>query len=364
MKNKLSVLKYRGHTCSNCHLPLEKSDQYCPNCGQLNSTKKLTFDDFFNEFFSGVFAYDSRFQRTLRVLLFNPGKISRDYIQGKRIRYANPFRFYLSASIIFFLLFNYTFDLDGARFGPQDRDLQNIEGEVNPPVPPTAGLDSINKILTSPEVGLDSIKTDSVAKKTYKDYMVTEKETDSMGFLNALSKKFTLYYEYQDETGIYNPQRGLDSLHFSHTKYNQWIYKKSVDAGIFKNNPKLFVDYFISKLPFIIFFYLPVFALFIWLLYVRRPFNYMEHLIFAFHVQTTLFVLYILGLLFDLAVNQNWGITTANILFAAYLYKSMRNFYGQGRVKTFLKFIILNLIFLILAMIAIMISLLASFSFY
>ncbi len=96
-------VKYRSTECLNCHHPLDISDEFCPNCGQLNSTKKLAFNDFFNEFFAGIFAYDSRFYRTLGVLLFKPGKISKDYIEGKRVRYANPYRFYLSASIFFSL---------------------------------------------------------------------------------------------------------------------------------------------------------------------------------------------------------------------------------------------------------------------
>ncbi|MGM0392334.1 MAG: DUF3667 domain-containing protein, partial [Bacteroidota bacterium] len=79
----------------------------------MNSTKKLSFDDFFNEFFSGIFAYDSRLKRTLRALIFYPGKISKDYIQGKRIRYANPFRFYLSASIVFFIIWSFTNSFQG-----------------------------------------------------------------------------------------------------------------------------------------------------------------------------------------------------------------------------------------------------------
>ncbi|WP_227009147.1 DUF3667 domain-containing protein [Christiangramia fulva] len=357
-------MKYRGNECLNCGHPLELTQRFCPRCGQMNSAKKLKFDDFFNEFFSSLFAYDSRFNRTLRVLMFKPGKISRDYIQGKRVRYANPFRFYLSASIIFFLIFNYSVDIGNSEFGPQDKDLQNLKGEEVPPIPPEVAVDSINKIITSPEVGLESIRPDSLSKKTYKDDMISENDLNKMSMLDAISKRFTLYYEYQDETGIYNSQRALDSLGHDHNNYNNWLYKKAVDAGIFKNNPRLFIDYFISKLPFIIFFYLPVFALFIWLLYVRRPFNYMEHLVFAFHVQTTLFVLYIFGLLIDLIIGKNWGIITANFLFAFYLYKSMRNFYQQNRVKTVLKFLILNVIFFTLAMAAIAVSLLASFSIY
>lgn len=358
-EKKDALYKYRGETCLNCHHPLEKSDHYCPNCGQKNSRKKLTFSDFFVEFFSGVFSYDSRFQRTLRVLLFKPGKISKDYVNGKRMRYANPFRLYLSTSILFFLLFGFTIDTSN-ELGQRDRDMIPVTLMPNPP---QAGLDSINKIVTSPKVGLDSIKLDTTPK-TYRDKLITQKEINELGKLNALSKQLDLYYSFQDETGIYTPKRAIDSLSHDHSGYNHWLYKKTVDAGTFYKNPQLFIDYFISKLPFIIFFYLPVFALFIWLLYLRRPFNYMEHLIFAFHIQTMFFVLYGVALLIKLITNGNLPITIANFLFLFYLYKGMRSFYGQGRVKTVLKFILLNIIFFTLAIVAVIISLLASFSIY
>ena len=74
----------------------------------------------------------------------------------------------------------------------------------------------------------------------------------------------------------------------------------------FSSEPSLFYNYFLSKLPFIIFFYLPVFALFIWLLYLRRPFTYMEHLIFTFHNQTTWFVMFGLGISLDFLFQSNW----------------------------------------------------------
>ena len=103
MEKSRFAKKYRGHQCLNCETPLEKEDKYCSYCGQLNSNKKLSFNDFFNEFFGSIFSYDSRIYRTLNVLIFKPGKISLEYIKGKRAKYANPFRFYLSVSIIFFL---------------------------------------------------------------------------------------------------------------------------------------------------------------------------------------------------------------------------------------------------------------------
>lgn len=359
---KDSVYKYRGLTCLNCELPLDKNDRFCPNCGQANTTKKLSFSDFFAEFFSGVFSYDSRFQRTLRVLLFQPGKISKEYINGKRMRYANPFRFYLSASIIFFLLFSFNIDTDEA-FGRQDLDKPIFVPEEYLDEQDKVELDSLNEIMSQNGIALKSFEKDSV-RSTYKDGYYSQSQIDSMNVLNAFLKKAELYYDFQEETGVYNAQRAMDSLRHDQTAYNHWLYKKSVDAGTFSEDPGLFINYFISKLPFIIFIYLPIFALFIWLLYVRRSFSYMEHLVFTFHVQTMFFVLYGLAFLMGMLLDSGIVFTVANFTFLFYLYKAMRNFYGQGRVKTILKFVLLNIIFSTLAVIAAIFSLLASFTIY
>jgi len=353
-------LKYRGTKCLNCEFPLDKSDKYCPNCGQLNSTKKLKFDDFFSEFFSGLLAYDSRFHRTLRVLLFSPGKISKDYINGKRMRYANPFRFYLSASIIFFLIWSFNNSFDNIQPITDDEEVAKALEQDS------IAINASNTISTpAGGINLDSIieaqKQNNA--KSYKEFYVPTEKLDTMSYLDAGNVKLNIFSRFYKETTIRNPETAMDSLAYPQTNYNHWLYKKAADWNTVKENPGLFLDYFINKLPFIIFFYLPVFALFIWLLYLRRPFNYMEHLIFAFHVQTTFFIIYALGLLLDYFI-ENWAFIIANMVFAFYLYKAMRYFYGQGRVKTVVKFVLLNFIFFILAGVAAIISILASFAIY
>lgn len=363
MKIKRSLLKYRGNRCLNCDFPLDISDRYCPRCGQMNSTKKLSLEDFFEEFFSGVFAYDSRLHRTLRALIFKPGKISKDYVKGKRTRYANPFRFYLSASIIFFLIFSIN-SMDFLDV-PESFDTNSPEAHI--------AKDSIkNRLAEIPElqakgINLDSLETSiqkKAEKKTYKESYVPEKSLDTLGWFNAKGKKFNLFSEFYEETNIRTPDRALDSLHYRSTNFNRWMYRKAIDYKTVQTNPKFFANYFIGKLPFIIFFYLPVFAVFIWLLYIRRPFNYMEHLIFTFHVQTVFFVLFSIALLIDYAFNTGIGVGLASLAFLFYLYKAMRNFYEQGRVKTIVKFILLNVIFFILAIVGGILSFLASFAIY
>jgi len=365
-EKKDPLYKYRGEICLNCELPLEKSDHFCSNCGQKNSVRKLHIGDLIVEFFSGLFSYDSRFQRTIRVLLFKPGKISKDYINGKRNRYANPFRFYLSASIIFFLIAGISDSFEDINLEEQDKNFQNKVAKIQQDTLLQAELNEI-PALKENNIKLDSLIKNIPGKKeelenSYEDVYETRQALDNTNFINRTSKKLTIFYRYYKATAENSPETVMKELQYENSNWNYWLYEKAIKTNLIYRNPKIFADYFVNKLPFIIFFYLPVFALFIWLLYLRRSFNYMEHLVFAFHVQTTLFILYIIGYSIDYIFNFSWGINIANTVFIFYLYKSLHNFYGQSRVKTILKFIILNIIFFTLAIIAAIVALVISFS--
>ncbi len=364
MEDRRQNKKYRGTRCLNCEHPLDISDKFCPECGQLNSTKRLSFHDFIYEFLSGFYAYDSQLRRTLRVLLFSPGKITEEYKEGKRARYVNPFKFYLSVAIVFFLIYGFTNSFDSEveeitnvrevrDLTPEEREkIRNDLRSASIKAPPLPNLDTLLSIPvdTTPE--------------TYIDKYVSQKEIDSLNIFNALFKQIILYEQFYQDTEIARADVALDSMHHERTSYNRWAYKKGMDVSVFKEEPGLLINYLINKLPVIIFFYLPIFALFIWLLYSRRPYNYMEHLVFVFHVQTTFFVLLFMALPLNLIFNTSLFTSIVLLIFLFYLYKAMRRFYKQGRFKTLVKFILLNGIFLTLAIIAAIISLLASFAIY
>lgn len=275
------------------------------------------------------------------------------------MRYANPFKFYLSASIIFFLIWG---------FGNSFENLQPVVDDDEIEALAQDSLSGPNMIpsLGGKEINLDSLIVDQQrkSKRSYTELYKPAEEIDTMSYLDASGIKFDLYSRFYKETDIRSSETAMDSLSYPQTAYNHWLYKKAVDWNTLKENPGFFLNYFINKLPFIIFFYLPVFALFIWLLYIRRPFNYIEHLIFTFHVQTTFFILLGIALFLDYVFPGNWAFTTFNFIFAFYLYKALRGFYAQGRVKTIVKFVLLNFIFFILAGVAAIISILASFAIY
>ncbi len=275
------------------------------------------------------------------------------------MRYANPFKFYLSASIIFFILWGFGKSYDNIEPFVDDNEIEALAQD-------SIAQQFVNQANPGKTIKLDSLITNQKlkAERSYREINISDRGLDTMSFMDATEVKFDIYSRFYKETDIKSAEIAMDSLSYPQTAYNHWLYKKATDWNSIEENPGLFLNYFINKLPFIIFFYLPIFALFIWLLYIRRPFNYMEHLVFTFHVQTTFFILLSLGLLLGYIIPGNWIMKLCNVIFAFYLYKALRGFYGQGRAKTIAKFILLNFIFFMMAGVAAITSILASFAIY
>ncbi len=356
MKSERSLTQYRGLTCLNCGHPLDISDKFCSNCGQINTTKKLSFNDFFLEFFAGIFSYDSRMNRTITTLIFHPGKITRDYVNGMRTQYANPFRFFLSIAIIFFIV--YSFTNNSINFNTPNEKVLKQQIDKIPEEDKQQILKDLEKTPFSNKVNFDSIINNigSEKVKNYKDYYISQEKLNSLNFYQSSQKQIQLYSEFYEQSNVLNPEQALDSLKHKNNFKNKYLYRKVVDVNLINDDPKIFFDYLISKLPFIIFFYLPVFALIIWLFYFYKPINYMEHLVFTFHVQSTFFVFVLIGELLDQIINTDAFTGLAIFVFLFYLYKALRNFYKEGRFSTIVKFMLLNVIFLTLAIIAAIIS--------
>ncbi len=75
-------------TCVNCSTTT--TEKFCPNCGQRQEVKKLSFKEGWNDFWARIYGFDGMFPRTLRDLTLHPGEASRRYIEGNRIAYYGP----------------------------------------------------------------------------------------------------------------------------------------------------------------------------------------------------------------------------------------------------------------------------------
>jgi Protein of unknown function (DUF3667) len=87
--------------CMNCGAELR--GDYCSNCGQSSNTTQLRFGKMVKEVFAGLVDFDKPLYRTLIGLTIRPGKITSDYVDGKRKHYTNPIKYILSTSAILIL---------------------------------------------------------------------------------------------------------------------------------------------------------------------------------------------------------------------------------------------------------------------
>lgn len=387
-------MKYRGTECLNCGHPLELSDRYCPNCSQANSTKHLTIRDFLDELFEDMVRFDTRLVRTLQTMLWRPGRISKEFIAGKRKTYANPFRFLLTLAFIYFLLLSITGDFDRLdRYGNStssridmipDLSLDFDSGDDSAKEA-IASLDSTQlKVLDSLGVkGLDSLTTgklDSLdlsgldklnLKKTIKDTKEIQDSTilanpraflDSIrgdGVIGRTLEKANFFLTLIDKDSVYTYEEAVDKHGLPNRREDQIAFGIADSVDHLNRQPGGFLNEFLSTVPFAIFAFLPFFTIFLWLVYIRKKFTYTDNLVFSFHSQSLFFILLIISFLID----QIFGTTSIGwfiLIFAIYLFLSMRRFYGQGWFKTTVKYLFLNTIFIILASVAALIFLVGS----
>lgn len=88
--------------CANCGAPL--SGPYCSQCGQRHEHAVHSVSHFIGEAFEDFTHADSRLWRTLGALLFHPGFLTREFLEGRRARYLPPVRLYLVLSVAFFVI--------------------------------------------------------------------------------------------------------------------------------------------------------------------------------------------------------------------------------------------------------------------
>ena len=88
--------------CLNCGTAL--GGQYCGSCGQRAASRLISIWELLRDAFGDLLELDSRLWRTLIQMMIRPGKLTRDYLEGRRARYMPPFRMYLVLSIVFFLV--------------------------------------------------------------------------------------------------------------------------------------------------------------------------------------------------------------------------------------------------------------------
>lgn len=343
---------------------LNGDENFCPNCGQKNKSHKITFGSFLHEVFAGFTSWDAKFWKTIIPLITKPGKVSKDYIEGKRIRYTNPFRFYLTTSIIFFLLigavdtYNKFKELSNGVVSEKENtiEINELTAQEKDSIAQIAlhnvnkALDSINKKY---HINIDTSNIKTTKKSNY-NYTIGGSEASKM-------------VRFRKTHPDLPTDQALDSLKLGKNFMNRFWYSKTDILNAVENDPnelKKIAKSMLSHTSIALFFLLPILALFLKLLYIRKNYTYVEHLVFVFHLQTVFFLLAILFFFSSLIKASGTFLFIFLFAFLFYLYKAMRKFYQQGRFKTIIKFITINITYFFLTTIGTVIVAMVAFAMY
>src|SRR4029453_3934211 len=132
--------------CENCGAELK--GHWCAQCGQPAIEYCFSFPylvaDLLNEFLN----WDSKFFTTIALLILKPWRLTNEFLAGKRVRYVNPLRPYLLASILFFFAVNY--GAKGIRFDPTkfpDEKRAEVESELKDADLPPEARDKLEALL-------------------------------------------------------------------------------------------------------------------------------------------------------------------------------------------------------------------------
>lgn len=362
--------------CPNCGALLE--GPYCSECGQKAEGRIAPLWHMLNEALEAVFELDLRVLHTLPKFLFLPGRLTKEYINGRRRRYIRPFRLYLFTTFVLFTTLtllrpgespfatlNVNTEPGAARIEVQPSLPSAASGDNAPPAPLTSGLlggssarESLARSLASTPSALpDSIverfrQGDSLQVDRFEAWVQKQVRSDDPSVLDstvftesgrASSNADNAYGSPEERKKLAQTVRDSLELTLSLTgdsatndRIEQLVKKKTALAI---ENPGEFTGALTERMPYMMFLLLPVFALLLKLLYIRRGRLYMEHLIFTLHFHALTFFAFTAGVLME-----EWGSPWVQeagywVLASPFLYLilSMRTVYEQGFVKTFFK---------------------------
>ncbi|WP_176223800.1 DUF3667 domain-containing protein [Marivirga sericea] len=296
---------------------MDTEQNYCPNCGQENSDKKLPLGAFLKDFFSNYLSIDTVIVKTINPFIFRPGKLTKAFNDGKRRRYINPIRLYLVFSLFYFFMISLTV--------PKDFIDDSIRTIINQ-----------KAVLDSVEVGkLDSagINTIIASAQLPKDSVETNNKEDRWATLK--------YWANDDNLSDNEFQENLENVGGDLAS----IIDISIIRGFIKNS-SFFTYQAIKNLPLMMFFFLPIFALILKLLFFKKQY-YVEHLIHGLHLHS--FAYFIYGLVILLVslftISEGWVIFLSFLWVSSYTLFSIKRLYGNSWLKSILKFFVLGFVY-------------------
>jgi len=297
--------------CGSCEAVLH--GRFCSACGQEAHGSARSLSTLGHDVWHVFTHLDGRLWSTLRALLLRPGHLTAEYFRDRRVRYLPPFRVYLVLSVLFFAL---------AALDAPDRAALDLDA-----------ADPAKAAAARQRLEAAAQELDASGQRPFAEALRGAADPSTKGFSAATCG-------------------GLAGVG------GEWLGRALVAAceRSAADGGRALGHAFLSNVPKTMFLFLPLVALVLFLLFGRSRRYYVEHLVLALHVQAALFLLFSIAFAFGAlgarfeplgglsaaVLALTWGYATF------YVFRSLRVVYGEGRFRTFAKFLALGLAYVVL----------------
>lgn len=333
--------------CLNCGTFLQ--GPFCHYCGQPDKNLLRFFPVLLRELMEDFLDFDSRFMRTMKPLLFKPGKLTRDYLDGRRFRYTPPLRLYIFSSIACFFLAALIAG-DSIVIDTNENEGDGVVSGIHIGSAEDAKVkEALEKLDPETRERVDKALAQADSNSEDED---EDEDGESGNSINLNGKP------WDRETNPFIIEWMPDWV-------NDWVndeIEQSPQKGKeIEKNPDLIKDKVFDVLPATMFVLLPIVALLFkfWYLFAKK--YYVEHLIFALHNHSFLFVMLFIAMLLSafagwlepaeeghITTTVSWANIAIGFWIPVYFLVSLKRVYQQGWGMTLSKYCLIGISYAVL----------------
>lgn len=381
-----------SRACLNCRFIHDSP--HCPQCGQKREIHR-SLAAIGHDIMHGVLHLDGKLWRTLPLLIFKPGQLTRRYIDGERAKFVSPMAMFLFSVFAMFAVFQMVglttpTDIEGntralvadlvenERQAVSDK-IAKIDQEMAQP-----NIDDARRLaLEAERITLERDLTLLEGRGRNLAEMLTSGETDFLDSLESqgegqiadAKERLAAMPEGSAERAdlaaeIATAETSLSELRqfedqargavpFADTSEGTFTFEPSgvewIDAfvGKWQSNPSLMLYKLQTNGYKFSWLLIPLSIPFVWLTFIwHRKFHAYDHAIFVTYSLSFMSLLFIVMSLVGVSqLGSGWALAIFTIIAPLHVYKHLRNTYGLSRFSTIWRFAFLMVcIFIILVL--------------
>ncbi len=341
----------QSHFCFSCEEPV--TGLYCAACGQKNDDYRRSILSLIKETLASITAIESRIWRTWAALIFQPGRVAREFSNGRRSYWSSPVRVYLAMSIILFGFLS----VSQTQIFNLDVDVAPKKGVTKP-----GNALTIDDVVFDLDIGFFQTQRAINARNAEKNFdLIRQKITSFSDFdITVTNNGITSQKTPSETTIIENPSDPIEtvdtgSIDEGNSNDPLIINGQPIDSESFADvaimiiqEPGRLNNALKVFLPRIMFAMMP-FTMLIGAIFIRGRGNALlyDHLVHAAYIHAFMFFLLILGIFLSRITSGDFIIKAISLSLLIYLPLSLKHMFKRGWIKTFWASYGVGLIYLI-----------------